>query len=366
MKRIALFLAVVVLVSMPLMAQEAEKSEEAGKTYTVIKGDTLWDISGVFLKDPFKWPAIWEKNPKVKDPHWIYPGDVLIILPSGEIRKKVSEEAAPVSAPEGNKEEVKEPPKMEAPADAQSKAEGVVPSAMPVVEEVQPGDIPVQIKQPLRYPGTERVGFITSDGESSLGKIVDAKEDKLMLSTGDDIYIDTGKEKGVKKGDKFTIYRTAVPVYHPVNKKLVGHQVDILGTVEVTAPHDKVSEGQILESFDAISRGDNLKSVEPVPAEIVIKKGEVPIEALIIANKSGKIEIAEGDIVFLDKGKQAGVEAGNTLIVYLSGRLKDKLILPSEDVGMILVLSTQEDTAMALVIGTKKPFRIGDKVRMEN
>jgi hypothetical protein len=366
MKRIALFLAVVVLVSMPLMAQEAEKSEEAGKTYTVIKGDTLWDISGVFLKDPFKWPAIWEKNPKVKDPHWIYPGDVLIILPSGEIRKKVAEEAATVPTPEGNKEEVKEPPKMEVPADAQSKAEEVVPSAVPVVEEIQPGDIPVQIKQPLRYPGTERVGFITSDGESSLGKIVDAKEDKLMLSTGDDIYIDTGKEKGVKKGDKFTIYRTETPVYHPVNKKLVGHQVDILGTVEVTAPHDKVSEGQILESFDAISRGDNLKSVEPVPAEIVIKKGEVPIEALIIANKSGKIEIAEGDIVFLDKGKQAGVEAGNTLIVYLSGRLKDKLILPSEDVGMILVLSTQEDTAMALVIGTKKPFRIGDKVRMEN
>ncbi len=87
---------------------------------------------------------------------------------------------------------------------------------------------------------------------------------------------------------------------------------------------------------------------------------------MIIANKKGAIEIAEGDIVFLDKGKRAGVEAGNTLMVYLSGRLQDKLILPSEDVGRLLVLSTQEDTAMALVIGTKKPFRIGDKVRMEN
>ena len=53
-------------------------------------------------------------------------------------------------------------------------------------------------------------------------------------------------------------------------------------------------------------------------------------------------------------------------MVYLSGRLKDKLMLPSEDVGRLLVLSTQEDTSMALVIGTKKPFRIGDKVRMEN
>ncbi|MBF8250461.1 MAG: Peptidoglycan-binding LysM [Deltaproteobacteria bacterium] len=366
MKRIALFLAVVVLVSMPLMAQEAEKSEEAGKIYTVKKGDTLWDISGVFLKDPFKWPAIWEKNPKVKDPHWIYPGDVLIILPSGEIRKKVAEEAASVPAPEEKKEEVKEPPKMEAPAVAQPKAEEEVPAAAPVAEEFLPVVVPVQTKQTLRYPGIERVGFIASDGEIPLGKIVDAKEDKLMLSSGDDIYIDTGEEKGVKKGDKFTIYRIAAPVYHPVSKKLVGHQVDILGTLEVTAPHDKVSEGQILESYDAISRGDSLKMVEPVPAEIEIKKGEVPLDGLIIANKKGTVEIAEGDIVFLDKGKRAGVEAGNTLMVYLSGKIKDKLKMPSEDVGRLLVLSTQEDTAMALVIGTKKPFRIGDKVRMEN
>ena len=366
MKRIALFLAVVVLVSMPLMAQEAEKSEEAGKTYTVKKGDTLWDISGVFLKDPFKWPAIWEKNPKVKDPHWIYPGDVLIILPSGEIRKKVVEKAAEVQPTQEKKEEVKEPPQTEAPAVAQPKAEEEAPAAAPVAEEVPPAAIPVQTKQTLRYPGIERVGFITSDGESSLGKIVDAKEDKLMLSTGDDVYIDTGEEKGVKKGDKFTIYRIAAPVYHPVSKKLVGHQVDILGTVEVTAPHDKVSEGQILESFDAISRGDSLRRVEPAPAEIEIKKGGVPLEGLIIANKKGTLEMAEGDIVFLDKGKKAGVEAGNTLMVYLSGKLKDKLKMPSEDVGRLLVLSTQEDTAMALVIGTKKPFRIGDKVRMEN
>lgn len=374
MKRIALFLAVVVLVSMPLMAQEAEKSEEAGKTYTVIKGDTLWDISGVFLKDPFKWPAIWEKNPKVKDPHWIYPGDVLIILPSGEIRKKVVEEAAPapeekaaeVQPTQEKKEEVKESPEMEAPEAAPPKAEEEAPAAVPVAEEVQPVAIPVQTKQTLRYPGIERIGFITSAGESSLGKIVDAKEDKLMLSTGDDVYIDAGEEKGVKKGDKFTIYRTAASVYHPVRKKLVGHQVAILGTVEVTAPHDKVSEGQIVESFDAISRGDSLRRVEPVPAEIEIKKGGAPLDGLIIANKKGTLEMAEGDIVFLDKGKGAGVEAGNTLIVYLSGKLKDKLMMPSEDVGRLLVLSTQEETSMALVIGTKKPFHIGDKVRMEN
>lgn len=342
------------------MAQEATtaKGEEAGKTYTVIKGDTLWDISGVFMKDPFKWPTIWEKNPQVKDPHWIYPGDVLIILPSGEIKKKVAEESAPVPAPVEKKEEVKEPAKIEAPAVAQPLPEERATEAAPVA-------IPVQTKQTLPYAGIGRVGFIASDKEASIGKIVDAKEEKLMLSTGDDVYIDTGEEKGIKKGEKFTIYKMGSAVYHPVSKKLVGHQVEILGTLLVTNPHDKASEGQIIDCYDPISRGDKLKRVEPIPAEIEIKKGQVELEGFIIANKTGADEMAEGDIVFLDKGKLAGVEAGNTLIVYLSGMLKDNLQLPSEDVARLLVLSSQENTALALVIGSKKPFHIGDKVRME-
>lgn len=363
MKGIILFLAIVLLAPQTILAQETV-SEVAGKTYTVKKGDTLWDISGVFLKDPFKWPDIWEKNPKVKDPHWIYPGDVLIILPSGEIKKKVEEKAEAAQPVEEKKEEVKETPKAEEQETVKPETREEAPSAEPVVEEA-PAVEAVDTRKTL-YPGLERIGFIASNGEVSVGKIIDAKEDKNMLSYGDDIYINIGLEKGVKKGDKFTIYETASPVYHPKTKKLVGHQVDILGILEVTVPGDKVSEGRIIESYDAISRGDTLKMVEHVPSEIVVKKGEQPLEALIIANKKGTVDISEGDIVFFDRGKTAGVEVGNTLIVYFAGKIIDKIQLPSEDIGRLLVLSTQENTAMALVISTKKSFQVGDRVRMEN
>lgn len=374
MKKIVLLLGIAMLATMPLKAEEADKAkgEDAGKTYTVKKGDTLWDISGEFLKDPFKWPAIWEKNPKVKDPHWIYPGDVLIILPSGEIKKKVAEEAAPAPvpapAPAEKKEEIKEVPKAETPNAEAPKAEVPQPKAEEKAPEAAPAAmaaIPVQTKKTLRYPGMERIGFISSDGLAPAGKIVDAKEDKVMLSSGDDVYMDIGEEKGVKKGDEYTIYRMAAPVYHPVNKKLIGHQIDIIGTVLLTNPHEKVSEGQIAASYDAISRGDSLTRFEPIPTEIEVKKGQAPLEALVIANKKGTVEMAEGDVVFLDKGKRAGVESGNTLTVYLSGKLKDKLMMPSEDVARLLVLSTQEESSMALVIGSKKSFHIGDKARME-
>lgn len=352
MKKIVLPFAVAMLVSAPLMAQEAGKEpdkEEVGETYTVIKGDTLWDISGKLMKDPFKWPDIWEKNPKVKDPHWIYPGDVLIILPSGEIKKKVVEAPPPP-------EPVKEEPKVEAAPPVEEKA-----------PEAPPTPIPVQIKKTLRYPGIDAIGFIVPDGSAPLGKIVGSKEEKVMQSYGDIVYINIGEDKGAKKGERYTVYRKETPLYHPVTKKLVGHMVEILGVVEVETAHEKISEAKVAASYDVISKGDLITKSEPIPSEIEVKKGEAPLEALVIANRNRTVEMAEGDIVFLDKGRRAGIEVGNPLTVYIPGKFlkKEDLTLPSEDVGRLLVLSTQEDTAMALVVGSKKPFHIGDKVRMD-
>lgn len=387
MNRTVLFLFIVFFVSMPVMAQEGDtlKIEEEGKSYTVKKGDTLWDISDEFLKDPFKWPHLWEKNPQVKDPHWIYPGDVLVILPSGEIKKKVSEEAPAPKVEKAlepqPKEEIKEEVKKEevkkevkeAPTVAEPKAEEKTAVAAPKPkledEAVATAPVPVPKKQSLKYPGIDRIGFISSETPAALGKIVDAKEEKLMLSTGDAVYLNVGSNKDIKKGDRFNIYKQAAAVYHPVTKKLVGHHVDILGIVEATNIQEKVSEGVILACYDAISRGDSLSVVEAIPSEIEIKKGQAPLEGIIIAGKKGTAEMAEGDVVFLDKGKRAGVESGNTLTVYISGKVlkegKEALTMPSEDVARLLVLSAREETAMALVIGSKKPFHVGDKARME-
>lgn len=347
MKKAVLFYVATILIAMPVMAQEAEKS---GKTYTVKKGDTLWDISGEFLNDPFKWPTIWDQNnEQIMDPHWIYPGQVIIIRPAEE--KKV-EEAPP--APPAEKAEVKEVPKVEEAPKVEE----------PKVEEAPKVEVP-PAPPTLYYPGIDKTGFIVPDGVAVLGKIIDSKEDRVLLSSGDEVYINIGEDKGAKTGSRYSIYRKEAPIYHPVSRKLVGHRVDILGIVEVEKTHEKISEGRIVASYDAISKGDKLTEFEQIPDKIEIKKGEAPAEALIIANGKGSVEIAEGDIVFLDKGKNAGIEAGNTLLVSIPGRVTEGHMIPPEDVGRLLVLSARDELSTALVIGTKKSFHVGDRVRTE-
>lgn len=356
MKKTILIYALIILASTPAVAQEAEKakSEDAGeKSYTVKKGDTLWDLSGKFLEDPFKWPRIWEQNPDIKDPHWIYPGQVIVIRP---IMEKAAPEAVPTPPAQEETKEVTKTPTAEA-----------VPA--PPAKEKAPEAVtaqPASQKKTFRYPGVETLSFIVPDGAIPLGAIVDSKENKVMLSTGDDVYISIGADKNVKSGDKYTIYKKAVPIYHPLSKKLIGNRVDILGIVEIKNVHEKLSEGRITASYDVVSKGDAITKAEPVPAGIEIKKGQTPVKGLIIANKKNSIEIAEGDVVFLDKGKDAGVEVGNTLKVYLAERATGGQMIPEEDVGRLLVLSTQDNTATALVISSKKPLHAGDMVRMEN
>jgi len=354
MKKFILLLAVVILMPMPVIAQETEKakSEEEGKTYTVKKGDTLWDISSEFLKDPFKWQTIWEKNPEVRNPHWIYPGDILIILPSGEIRKKVTEE---VAAPRPTE-------KVAVPGPAPEKIEEAAIPAPPAEEAAAPVPLAPQ-KKTFNYPGIETTGFIVPDGFKYVGAIIDSKEDKVMLSSGDEVYVDIGQDKGAKKEDRYSIYSKAVPIYHPVSKRLFGYQVEITGILEIEKVHEKLSEGRIVASYDPIYKGDRIVTYEPVPTEIEVKKGEARINGLIIANRKGSVEIAEGDIVFMDMGKNAGLEVGNALVVSLPEKMGGKQLLPAEDVGVVLVITAREDSSTALVIGSKKPFRVGDKVR---
>lgn len=372
MKKAVLIFAIIALGYIPLMAQVTEKvagGESAEKSHTVIKGDTLWDISGEFLKDPFKWPEIWDKNRQIKNPDLIYPGQVIIIRQGAE--KKVEEAATPAKPDAG---EAKELPEETVPAEtapAETLKEVEAPPQPPVKETVKGvSEIVQRPKAPSKptyyYPGIEKTGFIASGSPSFSGTIIDSREAKIMQSLGDTVFINVGEGKGAKKGNRYSIYRVAVPIYHPADKKrLVGHRVDILGVLEIEKTQGNVSEGRITAAYDAIKKGDRVIQTGPAPDRIEIKKGAVDVDGVIVAVGNDLEEIAVGHIVFLDRGKKAGVEVGNTFVISLAEQITDGYRIPSEDVGRLLILSTQDDMSTAVVTESSKPFHVGERVRME-
>lgn len=366
MNKTILIPAILILGITPVMAQE--KATEEGiseKTHTVKKGDTLWDISEEFLKDPFQWPEIWDKNRQIKNPHLIYPGQVITLRPASE--KKVEEAAAPaqpvpVKTEEAKKtmEAAKEPVKETAP----TKSIEAAKTEEKIASTTQPPAAPVT--PTYYYPGREGTGFISTESAAFSGIIIDSRENKVMLSLDDIVFINIGADTGVKKGDRYSIYKEAVPVYHPTEKKkLVGQRIDILGILEIVKPSEKVSEARIVAAYDVISKGDRLTKAEKVPDKVEVKRGTASVDGLIVGSSTGSLEMATGQIVFLDKGKKAGVEVGNTLLVSLVEKVTDGYTIPAEDVGRLLVLSVQDEMSTALVLHSDKSFHAGDKFRME-
>ena len=121
---VVLYIMVIVISFCFVLSPLAQEKKEGEEIYTIKQGDTLWDISSKFLKDPFLWPKLWQRNPYITNPHWIYPGQPIRLVPAEELRKEMPKEA--VKEPEIKKGET--PPAEKKPEVAEGKPAEVKPA----------------------------------------------------------------------------------------------------------------------------------------------------------------------------------------------------------------------------------------------
>ncbi len=297
--------------------------------YTVKQGDTLWDISQRFIKDPYYWPNLWSNNPAIGNPHLIYPGQKLRIY-DGRI------EIVPIG--EGT---------------------GDVGAAFVTPEEILL--IPT-------YGGAQ--SFISTGDENSLGVLADTVDNRVMVTAGDIVFLEMKDLASTNVGDIYELFTMGDEVLHPVTQKPVGYQAIQLGTVEITEVTPHVAVAKIATALREIERGSKLRPYRRVPDRIPRLLADDLVEGYILSDDIGKIAMGQWEVILIDIGTESGLQVGHELDLYRMRQptqqadKQKQLILPDIDLGDAIVLEVRQGFAEALITRTTNlPLYRGDQVR---
>jgi len=316
-------------------AQEQGKTsteQEETYTYTVKKGDTLWDISEELYHDPWVWPKVWEWNQYITNPHWIYPGNRLRVyyeLPGGV------KPAPAVSMPQ--------------------------PTTVAPPEPLGPAHI--------TFKEIDQVGFITPEPPQGIGLVLGERHQKVLISLGDEVFVQMRHPSEVKVGDRYMVIKTSEKILHPITNKEVGYLNTILGVLEVLEVTPSHALTRVVRSYFPIEEGDKLMPYREHSPEIVLQDATEPKEGYVILARDRVRLMADYQIVFLDLGEEQGIQTGNRFEVYREPRAtsllsrEPEIILTAEPIAELLVLSVEKDTAAAVVTSAKSEFIAGERVR---
>jgi len=311
--------------------------------YTVVKGDTLWDISARFLEDPWLWPEIWHINPDIENPHLIYPGDEIVLtFVAGK----------PVLSIQRGRRVVKLSPHARA-----SRLESAIPT------------IPIDsIKQFLEHP---RV--ITKHELDDAPYIVASEEGRLVSGTENKIYV-----RGIidRENIEYSILRPGQAYTNPGGRKkdILGYEAINVGDAKVIKFGDPATL-YITKSTREILIGDRLLPVtkeEEISQHFLPHAPDADVNGLIISVFGGVSRISQYQVVVLNLGIQDNIETGHVLAIYQTGetvrdtinpKMGRKVKLPDERAGTLMVIRPFERISYALVMEAKRDLRVYDAVK---
>jgi hypothetical protein len=287
-----LVVSLALLLAAPALADTLKLQDNAPDKYVVVKGDTLWDISGKFLKDPWRWPQIWNLNrEEIKNPHWIYPGDMIVLDRSGKEPR-----LALVKGGNNGIPTVKLSPGV--------RSSDAISDAIPA--------IPIRVIHPfLSQPRVVPLGMF-----DNAPFILGSNIDRVVLATGDDAFA-TGGKQGVTR---WNVLRPGKELKDPETGEVLGYEVEYLGDArtQVEGAPQKIrithSVQEILPK-DKLVEADNSATFEYVP-----HAPEREIRGRIISAYGGLSDSGRYQTVVINRGSLDGLEPGHVLSVFREGQ----------------------------------------------
>jgi len=253
--------------------------------HTVKRGDTMWDLSGRYYGNPWNWPKVWSYNPQVSNPHWIYPGDQLRMKRSGSAGGDPRDTATLGSGSGG-------------------------------------GLIDRRSAVPRDTVFLRTSGYIDDPKRQVQGELIGSREDQMLLSDGNHVYLQMRPKADVKVGETLTVF---VPVRRPArvkgSRRPPGQIIAIKGSVRIDQwnPKTRIARGQITESTDTIERGALVGDVGRRFDVVPPKPSKVDRWARILTSVYPHEFMAQNQVVFLDRGTEDGLSAGNRMFIVNKG-----------------------------------------------
>jgi len=343
----------------PITEPVAEPTEtvvyeaEHPETYIVQEGDTLWDISTVFLRDPWFWPEIWFKNPQVENPHLIYPGDTLAIIYVGGQRKvqilSRGADGSVLSQTSDGLKIVKINPRIRS-----QSIDATIPS------------IPVDSIRHL----IERPLVIDEDTLNKSAYVLTSFDNHLINSINDKLYVrnlDTSNGIG-----RYQIYRPNRPLFDPITDELLGYEALYVGESKLLLRGDPATV-RVTNSDREILRDDRIMPMDNTIFErdFYPRPPSSEVSGKIISLLDAISQTGSYQTIAINLGQRDGLESGNILRIRRAGNIvrdlneKDsrfRVKLPDESVGMAMVIRSFEKVSYALIMEADIPINLKDYV----
>ncbi|MCQ2996981.1 LysM peptidoglycan-binding domain-containing protein [Pseudomonas syringae] len=334
-------LALLLLAATGLVQAQVQLREGHPQRYTVVAGDTLWDISGKFLSEPWKWQEIWRANPQVHDPDLIYPGDTLTLsYVDGQPRVTLNRGAS--------RGTVKLSPQVR---------------STPMIEAVP--SIPLGAINAFLL--SNRI-VDTPEQFDRAPYIVAGNAERVLSGIGDRIYARGALDPA---HSVYGIFRQGKTYTDPVTQEVLGINADEIGGGEIIATEGDISTLMLQRSNQEVRLGDRLFASEEraINSSFLPSEPANPINGLIIDVPRGVNQIGVMDVVTVDRGKRDGLIEGSVLAIYKTGEtVRDRITseqvkIPDERSGLLMIFRTYDKLSYGLVLNANRSLAVMDKVR---
>lgn len=304
--------------------------------YVVQVGDTLWDISATFLRDPWFWPEIWYVNPDIVNPHLIYPGDVLgLVYIDGQPRITNVRASTYRMSPQAR----------------------VTPLTQAVTS------IPFEDVAAFLSSGV----VLEKSQADGLPYLLETRGDHLVASAGLEVYA-----RGITDdvpGTRYNVVHVGDPLIDPDDDRLIGYHGILIGEGSLRRTGDPATIALTSSNQEAIMGDRFLPAAVDVPLNFFPRTPSSDIDGRIISVVGGVTQIGQHQVVVMNRGSNNGLSVGDVLSVFRAGEtVKDRVkggnvLLPDEKAGTIMVFKTYDRISYGLIMEATQAIHIHDAVR---